>query len=472
MKKNLYLVTSFLIVIFLFGFGTAFGQDNLKENIFSTYKEMIEDLRRQNAEILSPEYFREAVKYFKEASKQYDEKEVSLVKIRENLNKSKEYADKAEETVKLAGVTLAQTLEGREAALNANAPLYATELWRDAEDELRKAALNLEDNDIKDARAYGSKALEYYSSAELRAIKNSILGAAREIITAAREADAGEYCYHTFSGAQNLLLEAESLLAEDRSATEAAREKARQAVYRGKHAKYLATEIRELAKDRSNWEFLFLKFEGILADIGDKFNYNARFDQGFDPAVAAINAHIENLKEEKKRLINENQTLEEELIMLRESQETISAELQKKQLKEKKIESVKSLFNENEALVVYSGENLIIHLYGLNFQAGQAIIQPEYFSLLTRVERALREFPEQYFVIEGHTDATGNALNNKLLSEERARAVKQYLIANMEIEPSQVEHYGLGDQKPIESNRTAEGRRKNRRIDVIISLDL
>lgn len=470
MKKNLYLMIPFLIIIFLCG--SVFSQDNLKENIFSDYEEMIDNLRRQNAEILSPEYFREALKYYKKASSQYDEKQESLVKIRKNLDKSKEYAAKAEETVKLAQITLAQTLEGREAALNANAPLYATDLWSEAENELRKAALNLEDSDIEDARDYGSEALENYKSAELLAIKNSILGPAREIISEAREADAEEYCYHTYSSAHNLLLEAESILEEDRSATGAAKEKARQAVYQGRHAKFLANEIKKLARERSNWEFLYLKFEEILADIGAKFNYETKFDQGFNPAVDAIIAHIENLKDEKKRLINENQTLEEQLNTLRENQETISAELQKKQLKEKKIEKVKALFDENEAQVVSSGENLVIHLYGLNFRTGQAIIQPEYFSLLTKVERALREFSEQYIIIEGHTDATGNAINNKQLSEKRARAVKQYLIANMELDPSQIEHYGLGDQKPIESNRTAEGRRKNRRIDVIISLNL
>ena len=120
--------------------------------------------------------------------------------------------------------------------------------------------------------------------------------------------------------------------------------------------------------------------------------------------------------------------------------------------------------------MIYEGENLTIRLYGLNFPSGQAIIQPEYFSLLTKVQRAINEFPDRYILIEGHTDAVGNPESNKLLSERRAEVVKEYLLANMNLRPQQIAHYGLGDQRPVASNRTIEGRAKNRRIDVVISL--
>ena len=107
----------------------------------------------------------------------------------------------------------------------------------------------------------------------------------------------------------------------------------------------------------------------------------------------------------------------------------------------------------------------------MQFPSGKAIIQPEYFSLLTKVQRAIREFPDNYLLIEGHTDATGNSYKNKTLSEQRARAITEYLIANLELRPEQIEYYGMGEQKPIASNKTKEGRLRNRRIDIILSLD-
>ena len=111
------------------------------------------------------------------------------------------------------------------------------------------------------------------------------------------------------------------------------------------------------------------------------------------------------------------------------------------------------------------------HLFGLYFAPGKAIIQPEYFSLLSKVKQALKEFPEKYILIEGHTDATGNAYKNKVLSQNRSKAVAEYLLADMSIDKNQIEYFGLGDQRPIASNRTKEGRARNRRIDIIISID-
>ena len=149
---------------------------------------------------------------------------------------------------------------------------------------------------------------------------------------------------------------------------------------------------------------------------------------------------------------------------------TKTQELEKQKILNQKIQAVRDLFNQQEAKIVYEGNNLIIRLYGLNFPSGQAVIQPEYFSLLTKVQKAIKEFPDKYIIIEGHTDAIGSPETNKYLSEKRAEAVKEYLLANMDLDPQQITHYGLGDQKPIASNRTIDGRAMNRRIDVIISL--
>ena len=137
---------------------------------------------------------------------------------------------------------------------------------------------------------------------------------------------------------------------------------------------------------------------------------------------------------------------------------------------DEKIARIRSLFSSQEAKIVYESNNLIIRLYGLNFPSGQAIIQPEYFSLLTKVQKAIQEFPDKYILIEGHTDALGSPETNRILSEKRAAAVQEYLMANMDLKDQQITHYGLGDQRPIASNKTVDGRAMNRRIDIVISL--
>jgi len=96
---------------------------------------------------------------------------------------------------------------------------------------------------------------------------------------------------------------------------------------------------------------------------------------------------------------------------------------------------------------------------------------PEYFSLLRKVKDSIKEFPESHILLEGHTDSIGNPSTNKRLSEERAKAVREYIIANMEISREQITAIGYGDTKPVASNKTSEGRELNRRIDIVISLN-
>ena len=66
-------------------------------------------------------------------------------------------------------------------------------------------------------------------------------------------------------------------------------------------------------------------------------------------------------------------------------------------------------------------------------------------------------------IIEGHADNSGSAAANLILSNDRAKAVKHYLI-NKGILRLRLESKGFGDTQPIDSNQTEEGRRNNRRV--------
>ncbi len=464
MKKSILSVLFALLLA-----GSVQAQFTAKEKFFADYEEQIEEVRAQNGSVLSPTFFSKAVELYEEALEAYEEKE-SQKAIREKLDESAQYVRRALDVIKLANITLKEAIQARRDALNSDAPLYAENLWNEAEQQFRDAAENLEDDDVEDAREDGVKATQLYSQAELTAIKNGILGEARDAIAVAREMDAEDYAYHTLTDAQNLLTEAERMLNADRYNREEAIEKAGRAAYQGRHAQYLTETIKQLSKRQENWENLFLKFEEIIATFGSQFNYNPMFDKGFDSSVKTISAYIKVLKDEKKQLIEENNRLSEELQAIKERAENYSAELERKQERERKVDRIKNLFGPNEAKVIYEGDNLIIRLFGLNFPSGQAIIQPEYFSLLTKIQQSLREFPESHYLIEGHTDSQGDANRNKLLSERRAQSVREYLIANMNISEEQISHIGFGEEQPVASNETSEGRAANRRIDVVIHI--
>ena len=421
--------------------------------------------------MLSPENFKKAVKYYEEASSDYEDKDESLVDIKEKLQKSKFHALEALKVITLAKDNLLNSITAREEALEENAPLLAPEDWEEAEKVFMKATTNLEDDDLKDAIKFGARSYDMFKRTRILAIKNGILSDARNQINLALQEESERYCLSTIRTAQNLLSEAEAILAKDPFAKDQSNQKAMEAAYQGRHALYLARTIKQLSKKEENWELMILQFEGVLSRLGTQFHFQPEFDEGFNSSVEILSGYIHNLKEEEKRLLAENGNLEEKLSILKESEANKSAELLKKEQLENRIEKIRNLFTKDEAIVIYQGKNLIIRLIGLQFPSGRSIIQPEFFSLLTKMQRAIREFPDKYILVEGHTDATGNSIKNKTLSEQRARAVTEYLIANLELNPEQIEYYGMGEQKPIASNKTAKGRTKNRRIDIIISIE-
>jgi len=449
----------------------SIAQNQLRDNLFGDYDKLLDQLQKQDASVLSPENFEKALKYYKKASTDYQDKDESLVDIKENLQESKKYALKALEVVALANDALESVISARDLALRENAPIFAADEWEDAEEVFFDATSNLEDDDMDDARKYGGRAEKLFKQSEIMAIKNGILGDARSQIHLAERADAEKYCFNTYRNAQSLLAETEAVLKADPFDKEAAIKKAMQASYQARHAQYLSETIQKMSVKMENWELLILQFEEILSTVSAQFHYEPKFDKGFDNSIKTLMSYVSNLQAEQKRLFAENTKLEEELSTLQESEATTSAALQKKETLEKKVDKIKNLFTNDEAVVIHQGNNIIIRLIGLQFPSGKAIIQPEYFSLLTKVQRAIREFPDNYLLIEGHTDATGNSYKNKTLSEQRARAITEYLIANLELRPEQIEYYGMGEQKPIASNKTKEGRLRNRRIDIILSLE-
>ncbi len=463
-------IFSLTVLLMLSGIQSLMAQSSAKDKFFADYEAIVNKMQADNGEVLSPENYKKAIELFEEANKAYEQKE-STREIREMLEECASYARKASEVIKMAHITLASTIEARDAAIEAQAALYATQLWEEAEEVFTRATENLEDNDVEDARDYGLEAEQLFRQAELLAIKNGILGEARDAIAVARDLDAEELAYHTFSDAQNLLAQTERLLDGNRYAREEAVEKAERAAYQGRHAAYLAKTIKTLSEKEENWEKLMLKFEEILSEIGSQFNYVPEFDQGFDSSVKSIANYIKKLKEAKKQLITENGRLQEELSRVKEKEATSSAELQKKLEREAAIRKIKSFFTPQEARVIYEGDNITIRLKGLTFPSGQYIIQPEYFSLLTKVQKALMVFPESHYTVEGHTDALGNAGKNKVLSDQRARSVREYLMANMDLDENQITSIGYGEERPVASNETREGRIRNRRIDIVINLN-
>ncbi len=119
--------------------------------------------------------------------------------------------------------------------------------------------------------------------------------------------------------------------------------------------------------------------------------------------------------------------------------------------------------------VTRSGDEINLVMPGnITFASGSADLNPSFFSVLDSVGLVLKEYDKTTIDVSGHTDNTGSAQKNQVLSEQRANTVAQFLRAKG-IPEQRIAAAGYGPTRPIASNATAAGRQENRRVELTLT---
>lgn len=105
--------------------------------------------------------------------------------------------------------------------------------------------------------------------------------------------------------------------------------------------------------------------------------------------------------------------------------------------------------------------------YSIEFETGSAIIKAESYAVLDEIMKSAIVAEGLKLGIYGHTDNTGNADANQKLSEDRANSVKNYLLGKG-LSAGRVETKGYGQTQPIADNKTADGKARNRRVQIVL----
>lgn len=114
------------------------------------------------------------------------------------------------------------------------------------------------------------------------------------------------------------------------------------------------------------------------------------------------------------------------------------------------------------------GDELVLNMPGdVTFDVDSATIKPQFYAVLDDVAAVLNRYPQTLVDISGHADSSGADAYNQTLSERRAGSVAQYLIGRS-VMPERMYVRGYGETRPIASNDTAEGRARNRRVEIVI----
>lgn len=109
----------------------------------------------------------------------------------------------------------------------------------------------------------------------------------------------------------------------------------------------------------------------------------------------------------------------------------------------------------------------VIDLQGVNFETGSATLTSSSSIRLSQAANQLLKNPDVKVIVAGHTDNSGDALFNLNLSQQRAEAVKTYLV-NKGVEPKNLTARGYGITQPVADNNTSSGRAQNRRVELRI----
>ncbi len=102
---------------------------------------------------------------------------------------------------------------------------------------------------------------------------------------------------------------------------------------------------------------------------------------------------------------------------------------------------------------------------GVHFEFDRSTLRPSATATLNQVAAELRQQPGVRYEITGHTDSIGSDAYNQRLSEQRAEAVRAYLVGQG-VNAGQLSARGYGETRPVASNETSEGRAQNRRVEI------
>jgi outer membrane protein OmpA-like peptidoglycan-associated protein len=164
---------------------------------------------------------------------------------------------------------------------------------------------------------------------------------------------------------------------------------------------------------------------------------------------------------ETEALILEKESLETQMVSMRRAKEQLQ---QEKKALNVRLEDALSHVAETRN----TARGYVVNLPDILFDINEATLKPDARVVLAKLGGILLVIPDLKVAVEGHTDSTGGEEYNLRLSRRRAEAVRDF-IAGEGVDISRLTAEGFGMSRPATDNSTAEGRRQNRRVELIIA---
>ena len=437
--------------------------------------------RERAIHLLAPSAFEDAADRLEDASRRLRGGREDA-RFEELLDEAGRWLEAAERVAEAGRPHFMTVLAAREEARASEAGTRAAEGWARAENELETAGRRLEREDMEDVAVRADRATVLYRRATRAARRDQFLGAAMQARTAALNAGASELSPSAFGVGEAHLASAEAEI-EDLAPVEGPARAGEAALAAFTRAHRIAALFDSVRRRHVTVERLIDEHEADLARLAEAADVEPLRSNAGETA-ARIEEAVSSLRAENERLGAElavERARASELDSRLASLEARLADFERRftgardellavREREARLREVQGLFTPAEGEVLLVGDRLVLRLFGLTFEPAQAEIDEALYPLLTKVQRVITTFPGASLRIEGHTDSQGGTRGNQALSQRRAIAVREHLLARVPIPSSRVEATGLGEERPIASNETEEGRARNRRIEIVINL--
>ncbi|HXR76488.1 MAG TPA: OmpA family protein [Bryobacteraceae bacterium] len=286
---------------------------------------------------------------------------------------------------------------------------------------------------------------------------------ARNAVLLSRAAGADKYATEVFQNAQNLLNQAQQY--QDRKAGERpVIMTSREAVQKSEDARIISIRRqRELAIQMQREEQA-ARVSAAKAAAAESARQQQLADQ--QRQLAEQQAQLDAQKREqaeRARKIAEAAQAQAAAEAERARQSASQADAQREAMRKQMLAQLNQVLQTRE-----TARGLIMNLSDVLFDFGKYTLKPDTREKLAKVSGILLAHPDMKLQVEGYTDNVGSDEFNQKLSEQRADAVRDYLISQG-ISADSVTAKGFGKTNPIASNDSAKGRQQNRRVEIVVS---
>jgi outer membrane protein OmpA-like peptidoglycan-associated protein len=382
-----------------------------------------------------------------------DDHQVALKVI--ELNK---VLDKAEADATRSKGLMREVLEARQLAIAAGADTMMKLRFKQLDEKLRKASTLVKQGDIESAKKWRPEMLKGYSDLELDALKQDATENARYDITRATESEADDYAPKTLKLALEELALSVAVLETNRTQREKAKNHAQQASRLASRSIEITEMIKDFKRRDYTMEEIVLWYQKQISLINE-------------PTGEALPLHLPNhevVSVLRNKLLNYAEMQQVDLATRMDLQSRLETVERENREAQQRFDRIQGLFSSTETNVYRQGHNVLLELSAFNFSSGGTEILSENFVLLDKIVNAINSFPNPDVVVSGHTDSVGGAQVNLQLSQRRAETVASFLETVGGVDRHHLTAIGYGESRPVANNETKEGRKKNRRIEVLI----